>query len=212
MKHGKFKIKYQNGESYVGDYRNNKKHGRGVYIYSNTESYTGEYRNGKKHGQGIYRFKNGIEKRGLWSEDTLIENPLSGHGKSVISRGISYKSSICIEQNEKEDDDVVPFISRNISDQSLSLSSSFMNSSVTSSRMSTPPSNRIISRGNPHSNSPHRSRKTMTVGNSASSPSRRFPSRDRSCSDGSDRSSSPSVVSTHRHNHQSSSRRTTTRL
>jgi hypothetical protein len=206
LKHGKFKIKYQNGESYVGDYRNNKKHGRGVYVYANTESYTGEYRDGKKHGQGIYRFKNGTEKRGLWSEDTLIENPLSGHGKSILSRGISMRS-ICNEQNEKEDDE-----------QSLlsSSSSPFMNSiSGTTSPslvgVGTPPSNRILlSRGdltnrNPsHSNSPQRSRKTTTP---SSSPYRTpSPNRARSCSDGSD--SSSALVTIQRPRHQSPLRRT----
>jgi hypothetical protein len=216
LKHGKFKIKYQNGESYVGDYRNNKKHGRGVYVYSNTESYTGEYRNGKKHGQGIYRFINGIEKRGLWSEDILVENPLSGHGKSVLSRGISMRSLICNEQkDEKEDDEdggggeeMVVMQLRNVSDHSISLSSSSTatatGAAVAPSLLGTPP------RGNPYSNSPHRSRKTV-----ASSPSSSYrspsPNRARSCSDGSDGSSpGPSLVfsTSHHSRHQSPLRRT----
>jgi hypothetical protein len=83
----------------VGDYRFDKKHGRGVYVYANTESYSGEYRNGKKHGQGTYRFKNGQEKRGMWSDDILMENPFSG-----IHGGVSMKS-ICGEQDEKVDRD-----------------------------------------------------------------------------------------------------------
>jgi hypothetical protein len=100
VKHGKFKIRYSNGDSFLGDYRQDKKHGRGVYTYSNTETYTGEYRDGKKHGQGVYRFLNGIEKKGYWKDDILIENTLSGKGN--ISRSISMKS-ILNEQHDTEE-------------------------------------------------------------------------------------------------------------
>lgn len=162
MKHGKVKIKYHNGESYVGDYRNNKKHGRGIYVYANTESYTGEYRNGKKHGQGIYRFINGQEKRGSWSEDILVENPLSGHGIS-LSRSISMKS-ICNEQ-----------IDEGISnDDEMSVSSSIL---VQTSRES------LINLLGNSSKSPQRYRKNTYL--SAS------PNRTRSSSDGSDVSITP---------------------
>lgn len=54
-----------------------------------------------KHGQGTYRFKNGQEKRGLWYDDILTENSLSGSGSNGIIRGISMKS-VLSEQNEKE--------------------------------------------------------------------------------------------------------------
>ena len=42
------KIKYKNGDMYIGEVKNNKKHGKGKYIFSNGEIYIGEYNNGKR--------------------------------------------------------------------------------------------------------------------------------------------------------------------
>ena len=42
------KIKYKNGDMYIGEVKNNKKHGKGKYIFSNGEIYIGEYKNGKR--------------------------------------------------------------------------------------------------------------------------------------------------------------------
>ena len=42
------KIKYNNGDVYIGEVKNNKKHGKGKYIFANGQTYTGEYRNGKR--------------------------------------------------------------------------------------------------------------------------------------------------------------------
>ena len=40
------KIKYKNGDVYIGEVKNNKKHGKGKYIFANGQTYIGEYRNG----------------------------------------------------------------------------------------------------------------------------------------------------------------------
>ena len=42
------KIKYKNGDIYIGEVKNNKKHGKGKYIFANGEIYIGEYKNGKR--------------------------------------------------------------------------------------------------------------------------------------------------------------------
>ena len=42
------KIKYKNGDMYIGEVKNNKKHGKGKYIFANGEIYIGEYKNGKR--------------------------------------------------------------------------------------------------------------------------------------------------------------------
>ena len=42
------KIKYKNGDMYIGEVKNNKKHGKGKYIFANGEIYIGEYNNGKR--------------------------------------------------------------------------------------------------------------------------------------------------------------------
>ena len=45
---------YNNGNLYVGDWKNNKVEGKGIYIYNNGDIYEGEYINGKREGKGIY--------------------------------------------------------------------------------------------------------------------------------------------------------------
>ena len=42
------KIKYKNGDVYIGEVKNNKKHGKGKYIFANGQTYIGEYRNGMR--------------------------------------------------------------------------------------------------------------------------------------------------------------------
>ena len=45
---GNKKIKYKNGDMYIGEVKNNKKHGKGKYIFANGEIHIGEYKNGKR--------------------------------------------------------------------------------------------------------------------------------------------------------------------
>ena len=42
------KIKYKNGDVYIGEVKNKKKHGKGKYIFANGQTYIGEYRNGMR--------------------------------------------------------------------------------------------------------------------------------------------------------------------
>ncbi len=50
---------WDNGDKYVGEWKNNKKHGQGAYTFANGEKYVGEYKDGKTHGQGTYTFLSG---------------------------------------------------------------------------------------------------------------------------------------------------------
>jgi hypothetical protein len=45
---------WPNGESYVGEYRNNAREGRGTYSWPDGRRYVGEYRANRAHGQGTY--------------------------------------------------------------------------------------------------------------------------------------------------------------
>jgi len=40
-KHGQGKLTYANGDTYVGEWKNNKKDGKGTYLYKNGDCYTG---------------------------------------------------------------------------------------------------------------------------------------------------------------------------
>lgn len=47
--------------------------GKGTYFYRNGESFTGQWRNNKKNGKGEYTDEHGKIIRGIWYEDRLIE-------------------------------------------------------------------------------------------------------------------------------------------
>ena len=52
-------IKYQNGDSYVGQTRNNQRHGEGIYYWTEGDKYDGEWTNDKENGIGAKTFANG---------------------------------------------------------------------------------------------------------------------------------------------------------
>ena len=53
LKHGHGKYYYLNGNTYEGDWQNDKKHGKGRYVYYSTdEYYDGDWREGERHGKG----------------------------------------------------------------------------------------------------------------------------------------------------------------
>jgi hypothetical protein len=53
------RIIYDNGQEYIGEFRNGDPHGYGKTLYSNGHVYLGEYNNGTKHGYGVFKWKNG---------------------------------------------------------------------------------------------------------------------------------------------------------
>ena len=57
LMHGKGEFEFSSGSKYVGEFRNNTRDGHGTYIYSNGHKYVGLWENGRKHGKGEYRNK-----------------------------------------------------------------------------------------------------------------------------------------------------------
>jgi len=66
--HGHGTFVWNNGDEYVGEWRNGEKHGHGVHYFSDGERYDGEWRDGKKHGHGIYYYSNGNKYDGEWRD------------------------------------------------------------------------------------------------------------------------------------------------
>ena len=67
-------INLNNGDKYVGEWKDDNKHGQGTYTYAIGDKYVGEYKYDKKHGQGTYTFGNqsqwaGDEYVGEWKDD-----------------------------------------------------------------------------------------------------------------------------------------------
>ena len=89
--------KYDNGDKYLGQWKDNKRNGQGTYTYANGDKYVGQYIDGKINGQGTYTFADGdkyvgqyiddkrsgqgilynpngsIKQQGLWRDDNFVQ-------------------------------------------------------------------------------------------------------------------------------------------
>lgn len=45
-------MKYNDGSTYDGEWKDGKRNGQGVMKYPSGQQYDGEWKNGKKHGRG----------------------------------------------------------------------------------------------------------------------------------------------------------------
>ena len=57
-----------NGDKYVGEWKDGKGHGQGTYTYASGDKYVGEHKDGKKHGQGTYTLANGDKYVGEYKD------------------------------------------------------------------------------------------------------------------------------------------------
>ena len=81
---------YKNGNSYFGQFLNNKPHGFGTLIDEDGNKYIGQWENGEMNGQGTYIWgpnsKKSVDRYiGQW-----INNKKSGFGKLISSDGEIY--------------------------------------------------------------------------------------------------------------------------
>ena len=67
---------FDDGDKYVGEWKDNKFHGQGTYYYSNGDRYVGEWKSDKQHGQGIFYYSDGGTDKGEWKDDKLVDKEL----------------------------------------------------------------------------------------------------------------------------------------
>jgi len=68
QKHGNGKMRYDNGNEYDGQWKNNKRDGKGTTRYASGNVYIGMWSKGKRHGFGVFHIeKSGDIYRGNWS-------------------------------------------------------------------------------------------------------------------------------------------------
>jgi hypothetical protein len=60
---------YNNGDKYVGEYKNGTRNGQGTETFANGQKYVGEYKNGARNGQGTFTFPNGDKYVGEYKND-----------------------------------------------------------------------------------------------------------------------------------------------
>ena len=56
--------KYNNGDKYIGEWKNDLKDGKGIYYYNNGDKYDGEYKTDLKDGKGIFYCNDGDKFEG----------------------------------------------------------------------------------------------------------------------------------------------------
>jgi hypothetical protein len=98
---GKGKLSDENGETYEGDFQNNKKHGKGIYLFSKNSPnicYNGHWKNDMKSGKGNLVLKNGSKYEGDFENDLFngfgiyyykedIRDYYEGHWKDGMKSG-----------------------------------------------------------------------------------------------------------------------------
>ena len=60
---------YDNGNKYIGEFKDGQSNGQGTYTYADGSEYYGEFKDDKKNGQGIYTWANGDKYVGEWKGD-----------------------------------------------------------------------------------------------------------------------------------------------
>ena len=71
---------------YDGNWINNKYEGNGKYILEDGEYYIGQYKNGLRNGYGILYYKNGNIKY----EGDSVNDKAEGNGKGIWKNGVYY--------------------------------------------------------------------------------------------------------------------------
>jgi hypothetical protein len=72
--HGRGKITFACGDTYVGFFSGGLKHGNGTYVYKNQSFYSGHWRNGLKHGKGVSVYKtSGTFSDYVWSAGDIFD-------------------------------------------------------------------------------------------------------------------------------------------
>ena len=74
--------RYDNGDSYTGEWKSGKKHGQGVYTWADGQRYAGQWVEGRKQGFGKYSWPNGD-----WYEGEFLNGNYHGQGTLTYVSG-----------------------------------------------------------------------------------------------------------------------------
>ena len=81
---------FASGNTYVGEWQNNKYNGEGVFTFANGNKYVGEFKNGKYNGQGTYYFlANNVNKGDVYTGE-FKDNNKHGQGAYIFAKGGKY--------------------------------------------------------------------------------------------------------------------------
>lgn len=92
--------KWDNGDSYRGEFHYDKRNGYGEYIWPNGQKYIGNWKSGTRHGYGTTVFPNGLVETGLW-EDGKFKSELPDLDNDM-SLTLSFYRSLSFRDKQKE--------------------------------------------------------------------------------------------------------------
>ena len=65
---------FNDGDYYIGEFKNGDRHGHGTYSFNDGRKYVGEYENNKRKGKGIeYTADGQISKEGIWADGQFVK-------------------------------------------------------------------------------------------------------------------------------------------
>ena len=85
--HGQGTFTYANGDKYVGNYKDGERHGQGTFTFANGDKYVGNFKDEKFHGQGTYIWSSGKRETGFYMNDEYIPDICKNMGLSINSSG-----------------------------------------------------------------------------------------------------------------------------
>lgn len=95
LKHGQGEERFMNGDSYKGDYQNNRFDGFGTYSWKQGEAtYEGSFKNGLRHGKG--KWSSGETKY----SGSYAEGLKEGYGELYFPSGNFYKGNFVNDKRE----------------------------------------------------------------------------------------------------------------
>ena len=84
--HGIFVNGAAEGNTYEGEWSNDKMHGRGTFVYASKAKYEGEFADNVYSGHGIYTFPDGAVYDG-----PFVESQMHGKGLFTDAQGIPWR-------------------------------------------------------------------------------------------------------------------------
>lgn len=106
-RHGRGKVIWTNGDTFIGHFVYNKRHGYGKDTSLNDdgtfrESYEGNFENDKPHGKGTYTWDSGKVYKG-----NFVDGKAHGKGEYIWPNGASYKGNVIDNQIDYKDKNAV---------------------------------------------------------------------------------------------------------
>jgi|GEM_PF-5022264 len=85
---------YEDGTTYIGEWKKDQRSGQGTYTYPNGEKYVGEFKDDKANGQGTLTFSSGTKYVGEFKDDKANgQGTLNIFQWREICRGVKRRQS-----------------------------------------------------------------------------------------------------------------------